>query len=60
MMTGVAAVRTGIVMFVISFVFAFYPDILLIEAAFIDPTVTGSKAYLRDMTARSILVRLAS
>jgi len=33
-------------MFVIPFVFAFYPEILLIEAAFIDPTVTGSKAYL--------------
>ena len=46
MMTGVAAVRIGIVMFVIPFVFAFYPDILLIEAAFIDPTVTGTKAYL--------------
>ena len=46
MMTGVAAVRIGIVMFVIPFVFAFYPDILLIEAAFIDPTVTGTKTYL--------------
>ena len=46
MMTGLAAVRIGIVMFVIPFVFAFYPDILLIEAAFIDPTVTGTKAYL--------------
>ena len=46
MMTGVAAVRIGIVMFVIPFVFAFYPDILLIEAAFIDPTVTGTRAYL--------------
>jgi len=33
-------------MFVIPFVFAFYPDILLIEAAFIDPTVTGTKTYL--------------
>ncbi len=46
MMTGFAAVRIGVVMFVIPFVFAFYPEILLIEAAFIDPTVTGGKAYL--------------
>jgi TRAP transporter 4TM/12TM fusion protein len=46
MMTGFAAVRIGVVMFVIPFVFAFYPEILLIEAAFIDPTVTGGKTYL--------------
>ena len=43
MMTGVAAVR-GIVMFVIPFVFAFYPDMTAGEAAFIDRT--GTKAYL--------------
>ena len=59
MMTGIAAVRIGIVMFVIPFVFTFYPDILLIEAAFIDPTVTGTKTYLRAMTALSILAHLA-
>jgi TRAP transporter 4TM/12TM fusion protein len=47
MRTGFAAVRIGIVMFVIPFVFAFYPEILLIEAAFLDPTnTTGVKAYL--------------
>jgi TRAP transporter 4TM/12TM fusion protein len=37
MATGFAAVRVGIVMFVIPFVFALYPEILLIEAAVIDP-----------------------
>ena len=36
--TGFAAVKAGIVMFVIPFVFAFYPELLLIEAAQIDPT----------------------
>ena len=33
MRTGVAAVRVGIVMFVIPFVFAWYPELLLIEEA---------------------------
>ena len=35
--TAVAAVRAGIVMFAIPFVFAFYPELLLIEAARLDP-----------------------
>ncbi|MEO1397895.1 MAG: C4-dicarboxylate ABC transporter, partial [Pseudomonadota bacterium] len=39
-----AAVKTGIVMFVLPFVFAMYPAILLIEAAIIDPkSATGDK-----------------
>ena len=38
MSTGFAAVKIGIVMFVIPFVFALYPEMLLIEAAVIDPT----------------------
>ncbi|MEL7115989.1 MAG: TRAP transporter large permease subunit [Pseudomonadota bacterium] len=47
MRTGFAAVKIGIVMFVIPFVFAMYPEILLIEQAFLDPTATGgAKAYL--------------
>ena len=36
MATGFGAVKVGIVMFVIPFVFAFYPELLLIESAFID------------------------
>ncbi len=44
MSTGFSAVKVGIVMFVIPFIFAFYPEILLIEAAVIDPsTSTGSE-----------------
>ncbi len=42
MSTGFAAVRVGIVMFVIPFVFAFYPELLLIEAAMIDPESEGA------------------
>ncbi|MGB0439982.1 MAG: TRAP transporter large permease subunit, partial [Paracoccaceae bacterium] len=37
MATGFSAVRSGIVMFAIPFVFAFYPEVLLIDAALIDP-----------------------
>lgn len=40
MATGFSAVRSGIVMFVIPFVFAFYPELLLIPAAQIDPTAS--------------------
>ncbi|MEZ5658012.1 MAG: TRAP transporter fused permease subunit [Burkholderiaceae bacterium] len=43
MATGFSAVRSGIVMFVIPFVFAFYPELLLIDAAMID---AGSGAPL--------------
>lgn len=46
MATGFSAVRSGIVMFVIPFVFAFHPELLLIEAAIIDPNVTGGDTYL--------------
>jgi len=47
MATGVSAVRSGIVMFVIPFVFAMYPSLLLIEAAVLDPAASGAgKAYL--------------
>jgi len=38
MATAFSAVRSGIVMFVIPFVFAMYPEILLIEAAVLDPS----------------------
>lgn len=43
MATGFSAVRSGIVMFVIPFVFAVYPELLLIEAAVIDPKSTGNE-----------------
>lgn len=41
MRTGFAAVRAGIVMFAIPFVFAFYPELLLIKAAQLDPASAG-------------------
>lgn len=44
-MTGFSAVRSGIVMFVIPFIFAAYPELLLIPQAVLDPTVAGI-AYL--------------
>ncbi|MEM7303467.1 MAG: TRAP transporter fused permease subunit [Pseudomonadota bacterium] len=38
MATGFSAVRSGVVMFAIPFVFAFYPELLLIDQALIDPS----------------------
>ncbi|MEL6236609.1 MAG: TRAP transporter large permease subunit, partial [Pseudomonadota bacterium] len=47
MRTGFSAVRSGAVMFVIPFVFAFYPELLLIEPALIAPGgAPGSVNYL--------------
>ena len=37
MKTGFSAVKSGIVMFTIPFVFAIYPELLLIDKAIIDP-----------------------
>ena len=54
MATGFAAVKVGIVMFVIPFVFAIYPEILLIEAAVIDPTTSDGAEieYLKGYTGQ--------
>jgi TRAP-type uncharacterized transport system fused permease subunit len=41
MKTGFSAVKSGIVMFTIPFVFAIYPELLLIDQAVIDPS-TGA------------------
>ncbi len=45
MRTGVAAVRAGVVIFVVPFIFAFYPELLLIEAAQLNPEA-GAARYL--------------
>lgn len=45
MRTGLAAVRAGVVIFVIPFIFAFYPELLLIEAAQVNP-LPGGERYL--------------
>lgn|GEM_PF-85917 len=37
MATGFSAVRSGVVMFAIPFIFAFYPEFLLVDQALIDP-----------------------
>ena len=44
MSTGFSAVRSGIVMFIIPFVFAMYPELLLVEAAVIDPKSSSGAA----------------
>lgn len=44
MATGFSAVRSGIVMFVIPFVFAFYPELLVIPQAVLDPTAHRTEA----------------
>jgi len=49
--TGMAAIKVGIVMFVIPFVFAFYPELLLIEQAqfaqSLDGGVSVNKIFLK-------------
>ncbi len=44
MATGFSAVRSGIVMFIIPFVFAMYPELLIIPAAVLDPSSLPSAA----------------
>ena len=46
MRTGVAAVRVGIVMFTIPFVFAWYPELLLIEEAVTITDETGRRTFI--------------
>lgn len=61
MRTGFAAVRVGIVMFTIPFVFAWYPELLLIEEARTITDSTGGKALIAgygaeiDRTALGLL-----
>lgn len=44
--TSFSAVRSGIVMFVVPFIFAFYPELLLISEAVLDPKASGGAGYL--------------
>nr|WP_325250276.1 TRAP transporter fused permease subunit [Amylibacter sp.] len=66
MRTGVAAVRVGIVMFAIPFVFAWYPEILLIEEAVTITNDAGQKVLLEGYSRQTdwghlglLLLRLA-
>ena len=58
MMTGFSAVRSGIVMFLIPFVFAFYPELLLIPQAQIDPN-SSTNAFLPGYDGEIHLASLA-
>ena len=50
MRTGIAAVRVGIVMFTIPFVFAWYPELLLIEEAVTITDDTGRRTLIEGYT----------
>ncbi|WP_299726578.1 TRAP transporter fused permease subunit [uncultured Tateyamaria sp.] len=65
MATGLSAVKSGIVIFIVPFVFAFHPELLLINEAILDPN-SASGAFLtgydgeRDVLAFVLLLmRLA-
>ncbi|MEN0000797.1 MAG: TRAP transporter large permease subunit, partial [Pseudomonadota bacterium] len=46
MATAFSAVRSGIVMFVVPFIFAFHPELLLINEAILDPQSSSGTGYL--------------
>ncbi len=46
MATGFSAVKSGIVIFIVPFIFAFYPELLLIDEAILDPQPRGGNLYL--------------
>ena len=49
MPTAFSAVKSGIVIFIVPFVFALYPELLLIDAAVLRPVqdVGGASKYLQ-------------
>ena len=59
MATGLSAVRSGIVMFVVPFIFAFYPELLLIDEALLDPRASGGTTYLAGYDGTLALGALA-
>ena len=58
MATAFSAVKSGIVMFVVPFVFAFYPELLLINEAVLDPRTPGGTGYLAGYDGQAHLVAL--
>ncbi|WP_244867945.1 TRAP transporter permease [Vannielia litorea] len=58
MRTGIAAVRVGIVMFTIPFVFAWYPELLLIPEAVTITDESGRKALIEGYSGEVELVAL--
>ncbi|MEM6465398.1 MAG: TRAP transporter fused permease subunit [Pseudomonadota bacterium] len=63
MATGFSAVKSGIVMFTIPFVFAIYPELLLIDKALINPAtglfIEGYSADRDVLWVATLLARLA-
>ena len=53
MRTGFAAVRVGIVMFTIPFIFAWYPELLLIEEAVTITNDAGHRALIEGYTGQT-------
>lgn len=53
MRTGLAAVRVGIVMFTIPFVFAWYPELLLIEEAVTITNASGQRVLIDGYTGQT-------
>lgn len=60
MRTGFAAVRVGIVMFTIPFVFAWYPELLLIEEAVTITDDSGSRALIEGYSGQIEFAPLAA
>lgn len=58
MRTGIAAVRVGIVMFTIPFVFAWYPELLLIPEAVTITDESGARALIEGYTGEIELLAL--
>ncbi|UWR13393.1 TRAP transporter permease [Sulfitobacter mediterraneus] len=59
--TAIAAVRIGFVMFAIPFVFAFYPELLLIDQAFVAPSgeyIDGRPQGFETTIFLSVVLRL--
>ncbi len=59
MATAFSAVRSGIVMFVVPFIFAFHPELLLIHEAVLDPRSPGGTGYLTGYDGQVHLALLA-
>lgn len=58
--TGFSAVRSGIVIFVIPFIFAFYPELLLIPQAVLDPQGDGPQSWLAGYDGQVHWLQLAA
>lgn len=58
MRTGFAAVRVGVVMFTIPFVFAWYPELLLIEEAVTVVNETGQRVLIEGYTGQTDFAQL--